>query len=137
MSRFGPILLGAIVIAQVAPSYAIDQVTLYHPNMDDKVCRQALVGGTAPIGTEEVWLIVRSMEVPQQFRVQHSASVDHKGGWELAAYFGDPGPAHVGIRYEMRAFVGVPLKAETILDGWPTVPKERGTTVVRVTRDNC
>ena len=80
MSRLITILLAAIVLSQFAPSYAIGQVAIDYPRMEDKVCRRATIAGTAPIGTEKTWLVVRSMDVPQEFWVQPFATVDRRGG---------------------------------------------------------
>ena len=93
--------------------------------------RQELSGKVTP-PTATVAVVIRPMET-SDYWVQPSVTVGNDGTWSLLVYFGEPGPAHKGKKFEVRAFASptTPLK-EGKTSGWPTAAAQSD--VMRYTR---
>lgn len=107
-------------------------VRIDSPPGNSVVDQRQEISGTVSPSTAKVWLVIRPMET-SDFWVQPPVTVDTDGKWAVVVYFGDPGAAHSGKRYEVRAFADpvIPLK-EGKSASWPAAAGQSD--VLRCTR---
>jgi len=116
-------------LQQAQPALAITS-----PAPNAKVAARAMVEGTSGDAKASVWVIIHPMEVADYW-VQPRVTVKADGTWKMMAYFGAPGPADVGKRFEI---MGVrnpkhPLSEGNKLAFWPDA--EQASQVVEVIRN--
>lgn len=107
-------LLATYSIAAEVPTVRIDS-----PSTNSIVDQRQEISGTVTPSGAEVWVVIRPMET-SDFWVQPQVTVGNDGKWTALVYFGDPGGAHSGKKFEVRAFANpsTPLK-EGKGKSWP------------------
>lgn len=93
--------------------------------------RQELAGKVTPPNTTVV-VVIRPMET-SDYWVQPSVTIANDGKWSVLVYFGEPGAAHRGKKFEVRAFAAPKSKLkEGKTSGWPAAAAQ--SEVLRYTR---
>ena len=93
--------------------------------------RQEITGRVTPPNATVV-VVVHPME-NSDYWAQPSVTVGNDGAWSVLVYFGEPGAAHAGKRFEVRAFASprAPVN-EGRTSGWPVAAAQSN--VMRYTR---
>jgi hypothetical protein len=136
MRRFAVIIFFASFTAHALADTSAATVTIMSPLENALVCQRNEIKGTVSDPSDEVWLIIHPLQGGGYY-VQPRISVSDSGDWLSLPYFGDPGPQHVGIVYEVRVIAGkeTGLKEGQILSDWP---KEKiSSDVFRFVRQDC
>ena len=94
-----------IYFLSVSEVPAAEQLTisLTAPKKGVGVTHRHEVSGKVSDSKADVWVVVRPVE-QSDFWVQPPVTVDNDGTWKVTVYFGEAGSAHVGKRFEVRAF---------------------------------
>ena len=131
-SRLLTISVAVMAIHLTACSAPPASVQLDSPPQDAVVDqRQELSGKVAPPNTTVI-VVTRPMET-SDYWVQPSVTVGSDGKWSVLVYFGEPGAAHKGKKFEVRAFAAPKIKlTEGKTPGWPAATAQ--SEVLRYTR---
>jgi hypothetical protein len=107
-------------------------ISITAPKKGVEVNHRYEVSGKVSDSKADVWVVVRPME-QSDFWVQPPVTVDNDGTWKVTVYFGEAGLAHVGKRFEVRAFANPTGKiSEGKTAQWPKASAQSN--VVEVVR---
>jgi hypothetical protein len=117
LAAFGVLLIGTGLVAQMRSSGIKGiETTSLAPNQ--RVAPRESVGGRAPPGTQQIWLIVHPREIDGCW-AQGPGTADDDGNWQIMGHFGEVGAQHAGKLYEVRAIAGPRLSPERQLEVGP------------------
>ena len=116
LAAFGFLLIGIGLIVQIRGNDDNSRIAITSLAPDQRVAPRESVGGRAPPGTQQIWLIVHPRETDACW-AQGPGTADADGIWQIMGSFGEVGAQHSGKLYEVRAIAGPRSSPDMRLEG--------------------